>query len=134
MGPSPTIPNVSTGPQNSSIRVQHDMDTKLYREYNSTEKALKSLLIAAAEETYIRSLCDKYIGYTNIITLQMLTHLYAAYTKITEGDLEENDKRMRADYDVNQPMEFIIEQIDDAVDMAAASDNPYSTEQVVTTA
>ena len=42
----------------------------------------------------------------------MLTHLYAASAKITKGDLEDNDKRMRADYDMNQPMEFIFEQID----------------------
>ena len=39
---------------------------------------------------------------------------------------------MRADYDVNQPMEVLIEQIDNAVDIAAAADNPYSVEQVVT--
>ena len=64
----------------------------------------------------------------------MLTHLYAAYAKITKGDLEENDKRMRADYYVNQPMEVLIESIDNAVDMTAAADKPYSAEQVVTAA
>ena len=134
MGPSSTIPDGSTGTQISSIRVQNDMDTKLYCEYDSTDKALKYLLIAAVDETYIGSLRDKYIGYANITTLQMLTHLYAASAKITEGDIKENDKRMRTDYDVNQPMVFIIEQIDDAVDMAAVANNPYSAEQVVTAA
>ena len=87
MGPSPTIPDGSTGPQISSIRIQHDMDTKLYCEYDSTDKALKYLLIDTVDETYIRSLRDKYIGYANITTLQMLTHLYTAYAKIDEGDL-----------------------------------------------
>ena len=77
------------------------MDTKLYREYDSTDKAIKSLLISAVDETYIRYLRDKYIGYDNITTLQMLTLLYTAYAKITKGDIEENDKRMHADYDVN---------------------------------
>ena len=134
MIPSPTIPDGSTGPQISSIRVQHDMDTKLYREYNSTDKALKYLLISAIDETYIRSLCDKYIGNANTTTLQMLTHLYVTYAKITKGDLVENDKYMRTDYDVNQPMEVLVGQINDAVDIEVASDNPYSTEQVVTTA
>ena len=80
------------------------MDTKLYREYDSTDKALKSLLIAPVIETYIRSLRDKYFGYAKIITLQIFTQLYAAYAKITEGDIEDNEKCMRADYDVNQPM------------------------------
>ena len=110
------------------------MDTKLYCEYDSTDKPLKSLLIAAVNETYIRSLHDKYTSYANITTLQMLMHLYSAYAKITEGDLEENNKRMRTDYDVNQPMEVLIGQIDDTVDMEAAADNPYSAEQVVTSA
>ena len=134
MGPSSTIPDGSTRPQISSIRVQHDLNTKFYLEYDSTDKALKFLLIAAVDETYIRFLCDKYIGYANITTLKMLMHLYAAYAKINEGDLEEKDKLMRADYDVNQPMEVLIKQIDEKVDMVAASDNPYSNEQVVTAA
>ena len=64
----------------------------------------------------------------------MLMHLYAAYARISEGDLEENDARMKADYDVNQPIEVLIDQIDDAVDMAAAAENPYTPEQVVTIA
>ena len=41
---------------------------------------------------------------------------------------------MRADYDMNQPMEFLIKQINDAVDIAAAAENPYSVEQVFTAA
>ena len=77
------------------------MDTKLYCEYDSTDKALKSLLIYAVDETYIRYLRDKYIGYDNITTLQMLTLLYTVYAKITKGDIEENDKHIHADYDVN---------------------------------
>ena len=132
MGPSPTILDSITRPQINSIFVQHDIDTKLYREYDSTDKALKYLLISAVDDTYIRSLRDKYIGYANIATLQMLTYLYAAYEKITEGDLEENNKRMCADYDVNQPMEVLIERIDNTVDMADAAYNPYLVEQVVT--
>ena len=98
------------------------MDTKLYRDYNSTDKALKSLLIAAVDETYISSLCDKYIGYANITTLQILTHFNTAYDKITEVDIEENDKRMRADYHVNQPMKVFIKQFEDTVDMVDAAD------------
>ena len=62
----------------------------------------------------------------------MLAHLYVAYAKICDGNLEDSDKQMRADYNVNQPMEFLIRQIDDAMEIAAASNNLYSAEQVVT--
>ena len=99
-----------------------------------TDKALKSLLIAAVDEAYIRSLWYRYIGYANITTKEMLAHLYLAYAKISDGELEDNDKRMRADYDMNQPMEVLIEKIDNSVDITAAADNPYSAEQMVTVA
>ena len=90
------------------------------------------MLIASVDVTYIFSLRNKYIGYANITTLQMLTQIYSTYAKISEGDLEEKYKHMRSDYNVNQPMEVLIEQIDDDVDMAAAANNLYSDEQVVT--
>jgi hypothetical protein len=48
--------------------------------------------------------------------------------------LQDNDERMKADYDVNQPIEVLIDQIDDAVDMASAADAAYTPVQVVTTA
>ena len=62
----------------------------------------------------------------------MLAHLYIAYAKISDGNLEDNNKRMRANYDVNQPMEVLIEQIDGAMYITAVASNPYSVEQVVT--
>ena len=43
-----------------------------------TDKALKYFLIAAYDKTYIWSLRDKYIGYANIATKEMLAHLYLA--------------------------------------------------------
>ena len=88
------------------------------------EKSLKSLLIAAVDKTYIRSLRDKYIRYANITTKVMLAHLYLDYAKISDGNLEDNDKRMRADYELNQRMEVLIEKIYNAMDIAAAADNP----------
>ena len=97
-----------------------------------TDKALKYLLISAVNETCIWSLQYKYTGYANITTKEMLAHLYLAYAKIYDGDLEDNDKRMRADYDVNQPMENPYRKIDDAVDIAATANNLYSAFQVVT--
>ena len=99
-----------------------------------TDKALKSLLIAVVNKTFIRSLQYKCTGYVNITTKEMLAHLYLAYAKIYDGDLEDNDKRMRADYDVNQPMENPYRKIDDAIDIATTANNLYSAFQVVTAA
>jgi hypothetical protein len=100
-GPAPVIAAGLTGPQIADLCCQYNISAKLYHKYDATGKALKSLLIAAVDETYVRALRDKYIGYANVTVLEMLTHLYT--TKITESDLEANDERMKADYDVNQP-------------------------------
>ena len=64
----------------------------------------------------------------------MLEHLYLTYAKIVDRYIEENDKRMHANYNVNQPIEVLVEQIDEKVDIAATANNPYSVEQVVTAA
>jgi len=58
---------------------------------------LKSLLISAIDDLYIHALKDKYIGYANVTMLQILTHLYPNYAKITPINLEENDNRMKVD-------------------------------------
>ena len=67
--------------QIADIFQQYDVDSALYTKYNTTENSLNSLLIAAADETYIRSLRDKYIGYANITTKDMLEQLYIAYIR-----------------------------------------------------
>ena len=64
----------------------------------------------------------------------MLTHLYATYAQIKQGELEENDRRMKQDWDPNQPFEVLIDQIEDSVAYAAAEDMPYTVPQVVNTA
>ena len=51
--------------------------------YDQTEKALKKLLLAAADETYVRSLRHKYVGFANVTTLTALNHLCDSYAKIT---------------------------------------------------
>jgi len=97
LGPIPMIPNNATAHQINEINRQFNRATALYKKYNDIDKAMKSLLISAIDDSYIRALKDKYIGYANVTMLQMLTHLYTNYAKITPTDLNENDKRMKAD-------------------------------------
>ena len=60
----------------------------------NTDKALKSQLIAAVDEPYIRAKRHKYVGYVNVSTKELLTHLYDSYAKITSADLRNNETRM----------------------------------------
>ena len=133
-GADPTIPQGSTGPQIADIRLQFTNATKLYRQYDTTDKALKQLLLGAVDDMFVRSLRNRHIGYANVTTLALLTHLYTVYAKINTADLEANTARMKVPYDVNLPIETFFDQIEDAIEYASAGNAPFTPVQVVNTA
>ena len=133
-GQNSTIPTGSTGLQIVDIiRRKKDQFDK-FQTYQQTDQTLKTILIASIDEVYIRLLRGKYIGYANVTTLQMLTHLYISYARISQFNLEENDKRLKQQWDTNQPFKVLIDQIEDAIDYAAAGNTPYYKEQITNTA
>ena len=133
-GPDPVVPPGSTGPQIADIRLQFTNATKLYKQYDTTDKALKQLLLGAVDDMFVRSLRNRHIGYANVTTLALLTHLYTVYAKINAADLEANTARMKEPYDVNLPIETFFDQIEDAVEFASAGNAPFTPVQVVNTA
>jgi len=82
---------------------------------------------------FVSALSDPHVGYANISTLQLLTQLYAMYTKITDYDLEENKEAMAAKYNVNLPTETFFKRIEECVQYAAAGNTPFTAAQVVST-
>ena len=87
--------------------------------------------MASTDELYVRSLRHKYIGYGKTTTRALLDHLYSTYDNIFASALQDNDKRLRAPYDSNQPFETLINQVENAVDYASAGDTPYTPAQDV---
>ena len=83
---------------------------------------------------FVRSLRNRHIGCTNVTALELLTHLYTVYAKISAADLEANTARMKVSYDVNLPIEIFFDQIEDAIELAAAGNTPFTPGQVVNTA
>ena len=101
------IPDTSTAAQIASFRYDHKIATDLFTEYDRTDKALRQLLISSVDETFIRALRQKYIGYSTLTTLDFLSHLYKTYANISPSDLQDNDARLRAPYDANHPIEAV---------------------------
>jgi hypothetical protein len=60
--------------------------------------------------------------------------LYATYANISASDLLASNAKMKTDINVNQPIELFFDQIEDAVDFAAAGKCPYTPEQVTAVA
>ncbi len=133
-GPTPIIPDRSTVPTTTTIRARFVEETDIFKQYSTTDKALKQLLVGAVDEMFIRSLQTKYLGYLNVSTRQILDHLYAQYARISASDLQDNDVTFKKPYDPNLPIETLFDQIENCIDFAAAGLSPYSTEQVTNNA
>ena len=80
---------------------------------------------------FINVLCDPHAGYANTTTLQLLTHLYDTYGRITDVDLRRNQEIMTESFDVNLPIEAFYRRIEECVDFAAHGRTPFTPEQVV---
>ena len=124
--PKPSISTGSTGAVIADLRYHHTEATKIFAEYENTDKALHQLLLVSTDELYVRSLRQKYIGYGKTTTRALINHLYSSYANISSSALQDNDKRLRAPYDINHPFETLIDQIENTVDYASAGDTPYT--------
>ena len=81
--------------------------------------------------TYYRGICNRYTGYVQISTSDLLVHLYTTYSEIGPDDLEENEKRMKELYDAIDAVEVLFNQIEDAVEFAYNSAQLYIDLQVL---
>ena len=129
--PEPNIPAGATGAIISDPRYHHVVATKIFTEYENTDKALRQLLLVSTDELYVKSRRHKYIGYDKTTTRALIDHLYSTYANIFASALQENDTQLRAPYDSNQTFKNLIDQVENAVDYASVVDTPYTPAQVV---
>jgi hypothetical protein len=66
--------------------------------------------------------------------MELLNHLYVNYAKITPSELNKNNVTMKQPCDINQRIEILYKQIEDAIDFTTAGQTPYSTQQVLSIA
>ena len=93
--------------------------TKIFTNYKNTEKALRQILLASKDKLYVRSLHHKYIGYGKITTQALFDNLYSTYANISASALQDNEKRLRDPYDINQPFKTLIATVSDRASVAA---------------
>ena len=84
----------------ASARV-HTNNTIIWRQYKTTEKALKQLLLGNVGDINTSSMNHRVIGYLNVTTRQLIIPLYAKCGNIRAGVLEENEKIMKTSHNPN---------------------------------
>lgn len=133
-GAQPIIPPNASAPQRSAIEKQHTKELRVWRLHHNVDKALKQMLLGAVNPMYIEAQSNRITGLATISTLQLLTHLFTVYGKITANDIADNNKNLRKPYDPLQPIELLFRQIEEAVAYAIAANTPYTPPMIIATA
>jgi hypothetical protein len=134
LGPNPIVQPTGTEHQIKEAYRVHSENTRIWREFQATDKSLKQLLLGAVRDIYTSALKHRVTGYANVSTRRLMEHLYSKYGNITAGDLEANEQRMKTPFAPNKPIEALYTQLESAIDLADAAGTPYSVNQLVTTA
>ncbi|CAB9528753.1 hypothetical protein SEMRO_2312_G322870.1 [Seminavis robusta] len=121
-GESPIHGVAPTAAQISENNRVYEANEKKFLTYKATETALKKQLLEAIPETFIKSLKHEMYGYAQITTLELLTHLDTTYGNVNADDLEDNMKRMHAQWSPTQSIEDLYNQLKDAQKFAADHD------------
>jgi hypothetical protein len=129
-GVAPVHPPQGTAAQITEINRQFLADQREYHLYSSTEAKLKQQLLMAVPNTYTNALKDKFVGFANVTTLQILTHLNTDYGAITTDDLDANMKLLHKEWSPAHPIEDLFEQIWSCREFAINND-PISEQTAV---
>ena len=137
----PTNPGlIPTYPQNAStclqleIRRDFEENSHVFNQFNNTDKALKQLLISAADDMLIKAYKNPISGYSNISSKKLLNHHYKRYGQLTPQDLKDNDNNLHQPYDATAPIENLFEQIKLAKDIAMTAGSPCNEVQILNAA
>ena len=133
-GAATIIPPNSTGPQIAAIERQFNKALHQWTEYNNLTDAGKKFIQDGINDMYLKGITDRNVGLAHVTIREILDFLFQNYGNITQYDIEENDKKLKEKWDANTPIEMLFDQIDDAQDFAAAARQPYTNNQLLTTA
>jgi uncharacterized protein YukE len=111
----------------------HREATQVYRTYHNVDQAIKKLIIESFDDAYLNALSDEIVGYENCTSLQLLTQL-TYYAMIAPTELTQNNERLNAPYNPNQPIETLFQKIQDARAFAVAGGQPYGAAMIVNVA
>ena len=124
----------STGPQISAIECQFNKTLHQWTKYKILTDAGKKLIQDGIDDMYVKGITDRNVGLANVTIKKIFEFLFQNYGNITQYNIEANDKKLKEKWDANSPIEMLFDQIKDAQDFASAARQPYTNNQLLTTA
>jgi hypothetical protein len=124
---------VANSTQHQLLNTQHQWEREKaeWELYVATSNALKRLVIAAIDPTFISSLEDSMFGFTNVTVFQILTHLETTYAIVDQDALKANLDSLSAPWDPTETMEPLWQRGTLARRIAAAGQVPITDAQIL---
>ena len=129
---NPIIPPGATAAQIQLLMWTHAKNKCEWRECENVESALMKQLISSIDPIYLRAQRNHHTGFANILLLDLLTFLFTSYEQLMPQQLQKNVETLNKQWDPNMPFETLIDQIEDAIEMAAAGNQPITDPQIIT--
>ena len=103
----------ATGPQITEFNRTYDAAIAVHRQYMNVNQALKTQLLEAVDRVYLTLLEDTYLGYAHVTCGAMLAHLTNTYGIITPDQIAENNNKLDAPWNPDDPIEDLWTRIRD---------------------
>ena len=87
--PNPTAAILST-----LIRT-HKHEVRLFNKYHAVDSVRKKVISKLIPEKIYKSLSSRIIGFANVTSLEILTHLITEYAELEEEDVQDIDRKMK---------------------------------------
>ena len=114
----PVIPPTTTSSARQQLSDKHTEEQQIYTNHIKMDDALKTQLLDAVEDRYVRELRNRYTGYMGVTTHKLLDHLMDRCIDITAADIKANEARINEAFDNSNPIGIFFQRIDDAVQYA----------------
>ena len=102
----------------------------LFNEYHAVNRACKKVISKLIPHKFYKSLSSCIIGFANVTSLEILTHLISEYAELEEEDIQEIDRKIKEPISSETLFEEFVEKIEWNQESVAVQ-NPYSVDQIV---
>ena len=134
-GPLPVFnPNIRyTAAERDTVVREHKENRRLFDTITNVDLALRNQVIAAVDPVYLSEKRNRYTGFHQVSTKDLLEHLMQRYGKITPLACKQNKTRFEEPLDTSQPIDVYFRRIDDCLQFAVDAKSPFSMQQTLET-
>ena len=91
-GKTAHVPAWTAPTEEKRVLCKHTEYIRLYDEYRTFDAALKNQLLTVFDDPYMSTLKNGYTGYAKRSTMDLITHLYKKYARISPLYMAANDE------------------------------------------